>query len=75
MSARCMSGDHDSVSFSVSSLYAWLQKCDLPAGFWYAAGEVYVCEENMLTPVAASKCDPESPEEVFNFSFLLCVCT
>ena len=67
MPARCVGGTHDSISFSVSFLYKRLQRGDLPSGYWYAGDEAYICDKNFLTPFPASKWDPGSPEEAFNF--------
>ena len=67
-SAKCAGPTHDSVAFSVLSLYNRLSDEGLPQGYWIAADDgAYVCDEHLITPVTAGEAKPGSVGDAFNF--------
>jgi hypothetical protein len=49
-SAREVGSTHDSLAFSLSSLYAFLEEGGLPPCYWIAGDTAYTCTEYLLTP-------------------------
>jgi len=66
-SAKCAGPTHDSVAFEVSSYAENLRNGLLPDGFWVAADDAYVSDENIITPLPVSESTPGSHGDAFNF--------
>ena len=68
MSSKCAGPMRDSVAFDISSYAA--KQCDgqVVQGFWLAADDVYVCAENIITPLPREECMAGSASDAFNFS-------
>ena len=66
-SAKCAGPTHDSVAFSVSSYANKLRNGLLPYGYWIAADDAYICDENIITPISSANTSVDTPAEAFNF--------
>ena len=66
-SMRCVGATHDSMSYAVSNLAAFLRDGCLPREFWIVGDEAYVCSELLITPYARAVAPPGSARDALNF--------
>jgi len=56
---------HDSLAFEMSWLKIHLNGGKLPAGYWIAGDDAYLCTESLLTPFTASQLQSAQPSGMY----------